>query len=149
MRRQGAKPGHQQFFQAFLRAQARQVAVLPACQQGLVGAVEPGLHQVVLLLVMPGDGVQADAEFVGHLEQVQALPATGIGKVQGAIENLLGAGGAGHGLTSASQYGQACASDRRIGRAEGGHVVVGANSFAEQAAGLPRGPWDSCAVLRE
>ncbi|MCY1543680.1 hypothetical protein D9M68_795070 [compost metagenome] len=92
MRRQGGEPGHQQFFQALLGAQGRQVAPFATGQHGLVGPVEPGFHQVVLLLVVLGDGVEADVEFPGHLEEVQALPAAGVGQVQGAIEYLLGAG---------------------------------------------------------
>ncbi|MNN56026.1 hypothetical protein D3C81_1709340 [compost metagenome] len=117
---QAAKPGHQQLLQALLGAEGRQVTASAAGQHGLIGTVEPGFHQVVLLRVVLGDGVEADAEFLGHLEQVQPFPTAGIGEVQGAIEYLLGAGGPGHGLTSASQYGQACASDRQIGRVEAG-----------------------------
>ena len=59
-----------------------------ARQQGLVGTVEPGFHQLILLAVMHSDGIQPHTQIGRHIEQMQALPAANIGQLQGAIEYL-------------------------------------------------------------
>ena len=88
MRRQALEPGQQAAFQTLFGVQTLQIGISGVAEQGQIGAVEPGFHQVVLVAVVMGDSVQADVERGGDVEQVQALPAADIGQLQGGIEDM-------------------------------------------------------------